>query len=175
MQENIKMPTPKKRKCRSPRKATFDDISINSRMRRTRSKKATTSGSPKMRQTTFQQPRGPFDCLPYKPQSAPNPLASFGNRFMATSEEDEEFQMTIGDITQKRPFGIFQDSREVSPGRTESPLEEPRYAGSYTCYMDILLNRITDSTSSVMDCRRFLPTQINPANPHQRRWLSRFP
>jgi hypothetical protein len=31
----------------------------------------------------------------------------------------------VGD-TQKRPFGIFQDAGEVSPGRTESPLEEPR-------------------------------------------------
>jgi hypothetical protein len=68
---------------------------------------------------------GPFGRLPYKPKPTPNPLAAFGNRFMATAEEDEEFRMTVNDMTQKRTFGIFQDG-EVSPGRTESPLEESR-------------------------------------------------
>lgn len=124
----MKIPTPKRRKRRSPRKATFDDISINARMGGNGPKKNIFSGSPQKRQYGSQQCRSPFDGLPYKPQPTPNPLAAFGNRFMTTAEEDEEFQMTVGDITQKRAFGIFQDASEVSPGRTESPLEEPRYA-----------------------------------------------
>lgn len=125
-QENVKIPSPKKRRRRSPRNATFDDISINAPTRTTRSKKNISSGSPKMRQATSQQYRSPFGRPTYKTQSAPNPLmAPFGNRFLASAEEDEEFRMTVGDI-QKRPFGIFQDAGEVSPGRTESPLEETR-------------------------------------------------
>lgn len=73
-----------------------------------------------------QKYRSPFGDPPYKPQPTPNPLAVFGNRFMPSAEEDEEFRMTVGDMPQKRSFGIFQDAGEVSPGRTESPLEETR-------------------------------------------------
>jgi hypothetical protein len=57
-----------------------------------------------------------------------NPLAAgLGNRFITTAEEDEEFRMTVGNLGKKRGFNIFQDVPEVSPGRTESPLEEQRY------------------------------------------------
>jgi len=60
-----------------------------------------------------------------------NPFAvDFGGRpFVTTAEEDEEFRMTFGN--KKKNFNIFQDvpelQAEVSPGRTESPLEEHRY------------------------------------------------
>lgn len=74
-----------------------------------------------MRQAASRQYRSPFDRLPYKPQPTPNPLAVFGNRFISTVDDDEEFKMTVGDMAQKRPFGIFRDDGEVSPGRTESP------------------------------------------------------
>lgn len=58
-------------------------------------------------------------------------LANFGQKYVPTSEEDEEFRMTIGDVPKKRTFGIFQDGPEISPGRTESSLEDHRYAASF--------------------------------------------
>jgi hypothetical protein len=126
VQENVKAPTPKKRRRRSPRKATFDDISVNiPRMRGTRSRRNYSAGSPQKRQAPPQY-HSPFGRVAYKPQQAPNPLAAFGHRYMPTAEEDEEFRMTLGEMNKKRSFGIFQDASEVSPGRTESPLEEPR-------------------------------------------------
>lgn len=69
-----------------------------------------------------------YDGLPYKPTPTLNPLANFGRRF---SDDDDEFTMTMGDMgheggVKKRSFNIFQDAPEVSPVRTESPLEEPR-------------------------------------------------
>lgn len=64
---------------------------------------------------------------PFMQAPSLNPLASFGQRYVPSSEEDEEFRMTVGDMTKKRPFGIFQDAPEVSPGGTESSLEDHRY------------------------------------------------
>jgi hypothetical protein len=93
-------------------------------MRNTRSKTNASSASPNI--GLPQKYPSPFGRLPYKPQSAPNPLAIFGNRFVPSAEEDEEFRITVGDVSKKRTFGIFQDAGEVSPGRTESPLEEAR-------------------------------------------------
>jgi hypothetical protein len=65
-----------------------------------------------------------------------NPFAvDFGGVPFATiGEEGEEFRMTFGN--KKKNFNIFQDApelqAEVSPGRTESPLEEHRYVmGAY--------------------------------------------
>lgn len=72
-----------------------------------------------------------------QPTLALNPLAAgLVNRFAPTADEDEEFRMTVGNIDngKKRAFGIFQDAPEVSPGRTESPLEEPRYAKPLHCF-----------------------------------------
>jgi hypothetical protein len=65
-----------------------------------------------------------------RPPPTLNPLAAgLVNRFVTTAEEDEEFRMTFGN--KKKSFNIFQDvpglQAEVSPGRTESPLEEHRY------------------------------------------------
>lgn len=69
----------------------------------------------------------------YNMPPLPNPLvgAGFGRR--PATDDDEEFRLTMGDIaSKKRSFGIFQDTShvppETSPARTESPLEEPRYA-----------------------------------------------
>ncbi len=51
-----------------------------------------------------------------QPPPTLNPLASgFGQRFVPTAEEDEEFRMTIGDLGRKRAFNIFQDVPEISP------------------------------------------------------------
>lgn len=93
-------------------------------MRGARPKKKVCSGSPKMQY--YPKYRSQFGRLPYKPQPTPNPLVAFGGGFMTTAEEDEEFRMTVGNIPKKRSFGIFHDSGEASPGRTESPLEEDR-------------------------------------------------
>lgn len=74
--------------------------------------------------------------------STPNPLVNFGHRYVPTLEEDEEFRLTVGDMSKKRGFGIFQDAHapEVSPSRTESTLEDHRYDRvSFVC-----VNEITD-------------------------------
>jgi len=63
----------------------------------------------------------------YNHPPAPNPLVplSVAGRY---SEKDDEFILTTGDGGKKRAFSIFHDAPEMSPGRTESPLEERRYA-----------------------------------------------
>lgn len=53
--------------------------------------------------------------------------AGFGRRFVATTEEDEEFRLTVEDMGKKRNFSIFQDAAQASPARTETPLEDDRY------------------------------------------------
>jgi hypothetical protein len=65
-----------------------------------------------------------------KPTPTLNPLAAgLGLRFTPTVEEEEEFRLTV-DMGKKRAFSIFQDAPEVSPARTETPLEEHRYVQS---------------------------------------------
>ena len=46
---------------------------------------------------------------------------------MPTREEEEEFRLTFGTKGKKSGFDIFHDVPEISPGRTESPLEETRH------------------------------------------------
>lgn len=93
-----------------------------------------------------------------------NPFANFGQRYMPSSEEDEEFRMTVGDMTKKRAFGIFQDVPEISPGRTESSLEDHRYAADHTpplaAVADISLGRF-DFSGDRMTSR---PTDMKASN-----------
>ncbi len=63
-----------------------------------------------------------------QPAPSLNPLTAFSQqRFIPSAEEDEEFRLTVGDMSKKRGFSIFQDIPENSPGRTETPLEDHRY------------------------------------------------
>lgn len=69
----------------------------------------------------------PAGQLTLHPPPTLNPLA-FGAQFTPSNEEDEEFRMTIEEMgAKKRPFSVFRDAPEVSPGRTESPLEDHRF------------------------------------------------
>ncbi|KAH6709119.1 hypothetical protein BKA61DRAFT_556473 [Leptodontidium sp. MPI-SDFR-AT-0119] len=119
------IPSPKKKKPRQATKA-LSSLSTNApRMRATRSKKAVAAAvSPQKRQiNSMQAPPN------YYAGNAPvlNPLAAFDRRYIPSAEEDEEFRLTVGDMTKKRGFAIFQDIPEVSPGRTETPLEDHRF------------------------------------------------
>lgn len=65
-----------------------------------------------------------------------NPLAA-DHRYMPTREpfaptpdEEEDFRLAFGDFNgnKKRVFTVFNDGLpEISPGRTETPLEDHRY------------------------------------------------
>lgn len=123
------VPSPKKKKPRQAAKA-LTNLSTNAprNTRASRAKKAiTTAASPQKRQmTSMQAPPNPFV------GNAPvlNPLANFDRRYIPSVEEDDEFRLTVGDMTKKRGFSIFQDipeHPEASPGRTETPLEDHRY------------------------------------------------
>ncbi|KAH7364084.1 hypothetical protein BKA65DRAFT_572239 [Rhexocercosporidium sp. MPI-PUGE-AT-0058] len=119
------IPSPKKRKPRQTAKA-LSSLSTNApRMRATRGKKAVaTTVSPQKRQMNSMQapPNHYFGNAPVL-----NPLANLDRRYIPSAEEDEEFRLTVGDMTKKRGFSIFQDILEVSPGRTETPLEDHRF------------------------------------------------
>ncbi|KAG4428738.1 hypothetical protein IFR05_015779 [Cadophora sp. M221] len=119
------IPSPKKRKPRQVPKA-LSSLSTNApRMRGTRRKKAmATAVSPQKRQMNSMQ-APPNHYIGNAP--ALNPLVAFDRRYIPSAEEDEEFRLTVGDMTKKRGFSIFQDIPEVSPGRTETPLEDHRF------------------------------------------------
>jgi len=94
-------------------------------MRAPRAKKVAAAAlSPQKRQMHSMSTR-PIGLFPSGPLL--NPLADIERRYIPTAEEDEEFRLTVGDMTKKRGFTIFQDIPEVSPGRTETPLEDHRY------------------------------------------------
>ncbi|CZT49818.1 uncharacterized protein RSE6_10710 [Rhynchosporium secalis] len=122
------VPSPKKKKPRQSTKA-LSNLSTNApHIRALRAKKAMqsmpTRSSPRKRQIgSMQAP--PSHTL----GSAPvfNPLANFDRRYVPSAEEDEEFRLTVGNMSKKRGFTIFQDIPEVSPGRTETPLEDHRF------------------------------------------------
>jgi hypothetical protein len=127
MQHKIE-PTPKKRKSR---KLALSSLDVNApRVRAARAKVAASAASPHKRPAAPQQRRGQlgFGSLGYNHPPTANPLVGFGRKY---SDEDDEFRMTMADLggigSKKRPFNIFQDAPEISPVRTESPLEEPRY------------------------------------------------
>jgi len=112
----VKEPSPKK--TRRPRKPTFTDVSINApRSRNSRGKRAAANKSPVKQITSMVNPalvRGLF----HKPTPVLNPLApgsAFGQHFGPTSEEDEEFRMTVGEAEKKRTFGVFQEAPGESP------------------------------------------------------------
>ena len=136
LQNQTQDPTPKKRK---PRKtAALSDISVNApRIRAPRTRKNTVAQSPLKRISAAMQHRRP-PAHSFIKAPIPNPLPDFGQRYVPNSEEDEEFRMTVGDMTKKRSFGIFQDAPEVSPGRTESTLEDYRYDEAPFFYIDEL-------------------------------------
>jgi hypothetical protein len=61
-----------------------------------------------------------------------NPLAGHGLGRRYDADADEEFRLTMAEMggmggPRKRSFRIFQDAPEISPVRTESPLEESTY------------------------------------------------
>jgi hypothetical protein len=115
-------PSPKKRKTR---KAVLSAVSVNaSRLRGSRTKLAVIQ-SPAKRNPLHHNPS-------YNPSPIRNTFASFGGNYYQDKEHDEEFRMTAGDGGKKRSFGIFQETPDFSPDRTESPLEEPRYVPSIT-------------------------------------------
>ncbi|KAL2072676.1 hypothetical protein VTL71DRAFT_12019 [Oculimacula yallundae] len=121
------IPSQKKKKPRQAAKA-LSNLSTNGPRRAPRGKKAipsiTAPASPEKRQMRSMQAT-----TSHYIGNAPvlNPLANFDRRYTPTPEEDEEFQLTVGNMTKKRGFTIFQDIPEVSPGRTETPLEDHRF------------------------------------------------
>ena len=120
-----KIPTPKKRKIRKTTGTLFNVSANAPRMRAPRGKKATAGRSPQKRQKPSMLAPPPVF---FKPAPTLNPLTvGFGRRFVPTAEEDEEFRLTVEDIGKKKGFSVFQDAPEVSPARTETPLEEHRY------------------------------------------------
>ncbi|CZR51048.1 uncharacterized protein PAC_00923 [Phialocephala subalpina] len=131
-----KSASPKKR--RTSRKAAgsaLNDLSVNApRLRAPRRRKAAAGQSPRKSGLSSTQ-AGPPIFL--QPTPTLNPLALENRRFHPSAEEDEEFRMTVGglglqqDDRKKRAFTIFQDAPQVSPGRTETPLEDHGYALNY--------------------------------------------
>ena len=111
-------------------------------MRGTRSKKAISAGSPVKRQRQSQphhfqkqahrQYNNEYERLAHQPGPTLNPLSAFGNQYIPTKEEEEEFRLTTSTFGDKgkKSFNIFRDAPEISPSRTESPLEEARYVVS---------------------------------------------
>jgi hypothetical protein len=131
----IQDPTPKRRKSRKTVTA-MSDISVNvPRIRAPRTKRTMATGSPLKRELGACAKRDSQHRL-FVQGSIPNPLVNFGQRYVPTSEEDEEFRMNFGDITNKRSFGIFKDAPEVSPGKTESTLEDHRFVGVSFLFLD---------------------------------------
>ncbi len=57
-----------------------------------------------------------------KPAPPLNPLvAGFGRIFVPSTDEEEEFRMTIETMGKKKPFNIFQDAPEDSPSLSRVP------------------------------------------------------
>ncbi|TVY17172.1 hypothetical protein LARI1_G004571 [Lachnellula arida] len=124
----VKDPTPKRQ--RRTRKPTFSDVSINApRLRASRPKKA--AGKSPQKQYARMNDNVPVVGLFHKPVPNLNPLApgpAFGQNFAPTTEEEEEFKMTVGDMKTKPTIGVFQDAPGESPsGQTESSLEDHRF------------------------------------------------
>ncbi|QSZ29962.1 hypothetical protein DSL72_004480 [Monilinia vaccinii-corymbosi] len=120
----IRDPTPKKRRTR---KVALTDVSVNVPRLRASRPQRNSARSPEKRHVSARIQHQPAGQLALHPPPALNPLA-FGARFTPTTEEDEEFRITMEEMgAKKRAFNVFQDAPEVSPGRTESPLEDHRF------------------------------------------------
>ncbi|KAK6587415.1 hypothetical protein PZA11_000705 [Diplocarpon coronariae] len=112
---------------RRPRKPTFADVSVNApRIRAPRGKKLTAANRSPQKRSVPPMVSRPNVYL--HPAPALNPLA-FERRYIPSAEEDEEFRLTVGEFgNKKRGFNVFQDGLpEISPGRTETPLEDHRF------------------------------------------------
>ncbi|KAH7417419.1 hypothetical protein BKA64DRAFT_300248 [Cadophora sp. MPI-SDFR-AT-0126] len=119
------IPSPKKRKPRQPTKA-LSNVSTNApRMRAPRAKKNVAATLDPQKRQVASMSSHPM--VSFLPGPLLNPLAHAERRYVPTAEENEEFRLTVGDMTKKRGFTIFQDIPEVSPGRTETPLEDHRF------------------------------------------------
>jgi len=155
-----KQATPKKRK---PRKATLGDVSVNvPRIRAPRAKKGFSAASPQKRPSAPLQNRGQANGL-YDPPPILNPLAAFGRRFAPSTDEEEEFRMTVADMGKKRHFSIFQDAPEISPGRTESPLPDARYVTNLGLFYFVVDSFRFDFTPSMDSSSTTRPTNhISP-------------
>ncbi|TAQ87303.1 hypothetical protein B7494_g4386 [Chlorociboria aeruginascens] len=114
-------PSPKKRRAR---KNALADVSTNA-PRRTRAK---VGDSPSKLSALSTHRRLVAGQLVANPPPTLNPLV-FGRGI--TSDDHEEFDLTIGDMKKKRGITVFKDAPEItpeiSPGRTESPLEDHRF------------------------------------------------
>jgi hypothetical protein len=114
--------SPKRR--RAPRRAApaLNDLSVNApRLRAPPGRKGADQREP--------QKSGPFSSAyagyPYlQPAPALNPLAAdlTNRRFQPSTEEDEEFRLTVGNFIQqeerkKRAFTIFQEAPQISPSK----------------------------------------------------------
>ena len=94
------------------------------RQRAPRGKKAA-AGSPRKQQ---RHPKLLPPPVFFQPAPSLNKMsAGFGRQYVPTTEEDEEFRLTVEDMGKKRNFSIFQDATQASPARTETPLEENPY------------------------------------------------
>jgi hypothetical protein len=49
-------------------------------------------------------------------QGPSNLLVEFNHQYAIKVAEEDEFQATVGDMTTKRGFSIFQDINDISPG-----------------------------------------------------------
>jgi hypothetical protein len=120
----IKEPSPKK--TRRPRKPTFANVSVNApRSRTSRGKRTAAVKSPEKQFTSIHNPV-PAGGLFLRPIPTLNPLApgsAFGQHFAPTSEEDEEFKMTVGGSKKKRTFGVFQEAPGESPSGMLSAID----------------------------------------------------
>ncbi|KAG9231537.1 hypothetical protein BJ875DRAFT_516810, partial [Amylocarpus encephaloides] len=132
---------------RKTRKSAMTDLSVNALHLRSRKgekfssnldpeKKMTASRAGPTKKLTAPGVPGTImhdPALFVKPLQTLNPLSAFGNQFVPTAEENEEFRLTLGNMKQKpSSFGIYQDEAQDSPGRTESPLEDHGYEQAET-------------------------------------------
>ncbi|KAM3077545.1 hypothetical protein ACMFMG_006882 [Clarireedia jacksonii] len=165
----VRDPTPKRRKSR---KAVLADLSVNvPLLRAPRSQRNNSMASPEKRQRPAKQ-REPAGQLSLHPPPTLNPLA-FGSRFTPSNEEDEEFRMTLDDIgRKKRSFGVFQDAPEVSPGRTESPLDDHPFDFSDNTtngFADATLDNISPTPVVKPTAMRMFGKENNKTDTHMRR------
>ncbi|KAJ5032357.1 uncharacterized protein L3040_008962 [Drepanopeziza brunnea f. sp. 'multigermtubi'] len=125
-------PSPRKRKTRKVAN-TLSDMSVNApRIRAPRAAKNANRSPQKRPMPTTQSRPNVF----LQPAPVLNPLAydrrymPRGEPFAPTLDEEEEFRSTVAELngSKKRGFNIFNDGfPEISPGRTETPLEDHRF------------------------------------------------
>ena len=109
-EENLISPTPKKRRTR---KAPLAEISINvPRLRGAVTKKAARKSSIRSKPTTINKGEANL-----QKSIQPTHLSVVsGYRYAPSTEEDEEFRLTMAGLGQPQRLGIFHDVEENSPG-----------------------------------------------------------